>query len=292
MRITLLAALVASLCPWARADEQPTNKAIESKVQDVLRATDLFRAGEAFRALFQAAGDAGLGQLKLHPHDTIALQSAWQQVSLTIPKGKPEPEVRPNRRELDQFIGFLEGRARLKIPGWWRKTLADARSNGENVYFEFGKEPVYENAGLDDVTAPVGTRVTRQKGKISVAIGKQSVLIPQGLLGTARNADTDEKIFYCSVSGRITPTRCYVAVHGDSGNPYPVTCIDRSSGTIRWKAKVWAAWPGAAGVSEERVTVTEQDERIIVYGVATSGAYAEAFRAKDGKNLFRFSTYH
>jgi hypothetical protein len=86
MKAIATAAIVFGLVALvnARAFEPPETDRLEPKVQAVLRASDLPRAGEAFRALFQAAGNDGLAQLKLHSSDTIAIQAAWREVVRTV----------------------------------------------------------------------------------------------------------------------------------------------------------------------------------------------------------------
>jgi hypothetical protein len=286
--LTLLGLIIS--VPNAVGSDLPKADPLDGKIQKVLAAFDLLREGEAFQALFQAAGDTGLPQLKLHAHDTIALQAAWREVLLTVPEKEPARAVRPDRSKLDWFLGFLEGRGRLRIPSWWREAVLKTRANRrDNVYFEF--EQVYEKAGLDHVAAPPGTTLTKEKGKILLKVEKQPATMPQSLLRTAHTAAGE--VFYCNVSALMAPKRCYVAVHGNAGYAYPLACIERDSGQVVWKSTVWAAWcGGTTGIHFERVTVTQQDERIVVFGVSTTGAHVEAFRASDGKNLFRFSTYH
>jgi hypothetical protein len=88
----------------------------------------------------------------------------------------------------------------------------------------------------------------------------------------------------------VSRSRCYVAIHDDVGYTYRLVCIDRSSGSVRWEAKVWGCWiGGASGEFESWVTVTEQDDRIIVFGAANTGFHVEGFRCDDGANLFRVS---
>jgi outer membrane protein assembly factor BamB len=95
----------------------------------------------------------------------------------------------------------------------------------------------------------------------------------------------------CDVSGLMSGSRCYVAMHDSVGYPYDLACVDRATGKVLWKSKVFGTWwNGATGQHSTYVTVTEQDNRIIVFGAGSTGAHVEGFRAEDGKNLFRFST--
>ena len=64
----------------------------------------------------RAVGPGGLPALRLHPHDGIAIQAAWEEVTLTVPEEKQDQPVRPDRHKLDWFLGFLEGRGRVRAP--------------------------------------------------------------------------------------------------------------------------------------------------------------------------------
>ena len=88
----------------------------------------------------------------------------------------------------------------------------------------------------------------------------------------------------------ITPARCYVAGHESVRYPYRLASVDRGTGKTRWVAKVWASWwYGATGHHHQWVEVTEQEDRVVVFGVASTGFHVEAFRQDDGANVFRFS---
>ena len=90
----------------------------------------------------------------------------------------------------------------------------------------------------------------------------------------------------------MTPKVCFLALHDDVGSAYPLDCIKRESGEILWKANVWATHVqgGYTGQHVHWVTVIAQEDRVLVSGAGNNGAYVEAFRADNGKNLLRFST--
>jgi hypothetical protein len=222
----------------------------------------------------------------LHHHDSIALQAAWEEVTLTVPV-KPKVVVRPDRQKLDWFLGFLEGRAHVRAPPWWAEALLDSRANArDNIYPGNPKEPPYHSAGLDWSRSPRDTTLKREGGKAILRVGEQALAIPEDLL---RKADSGR--VWSNVSALLTPKRCYVAVHGDEGYGYWLTCIDRTSDKVLWKARVWASWwGGTTGVGHMWVTVTEQKGRVVVFGAESIGMHVEAFRAEDGQNVFRFAT--
>jgi hypothetical protein len=270
---------------WNAAASEPTQaEPLELKVQAVLRASDLSKAGEAFRALFEVAGKAGLPRLKVDAHDTIAIQAAWREVLLPLLGEEPKQSVPLDRRKLEWFLGFLEGRGRLQIPTWWRNTFLEARfGQPGNIHFPSKNILSYGNTAVDRISAPLGTTLTKENGSFVLKVDKQSVKIPDARVGG----------FFRSVQALMTPKRCYYVFHNDFGWGYPITCIERKSGKVIWKADVWATWchRSYGPHPQSQVAIVEQDSRIVVFGIS-GGAHVEAFRAEDGKNLFRFSTYH
>jgi hypothetical protein len=261
---------------------------LDKQVEKVLKARGLYRTHEAYRALYRDSDAARLARLRLHAHDGIAIQSAWEEVLRTVPEKEPERPVRPAAEKLHWFLGFLEGRARLQLPPWWRKSILDASAyRRDNVYFPLEDQPFYHESGLDQVTAPVDTTLKRENGRIELRVDKEVITLPKPVQSLLAES------LHCSVSARFVPNRCYLAIHGSTGRPYWLVCLDRASAKELWRTNVAANWWGSTtGPHEQRVAVTEQGGRVVVFGVATTGAHAEAFRADDGKNLFRFASTH
>jgi hypothetical protein len=101
----------------------------------------------------------------------------------------------------------------------------------------------------------------------------------------------DEDHFQGAVGALITPTRAYVAVYDPFGSSYHLACVDRPTVKIAWVTKVRASFlfGGLSGLHSQRIEICEQRDRVVVYGVASTGFYVEAFEPVDGKNIFRFS---
>ena len=225
-----------------------------------------------YTGLFQAVGTDGRRRLLTHANDSIAIQAAWGEVAITVPEKEGDHAFRPDREKLNWFLGFLEGRARIQPPQWWTRSLLDCRANRRNnIYFVLP-----EKFSATDAVSTEFTDVIR--------VGEGSFRLPADLL---KQLDTRDNC----LSTFMTPTRCYVAVHDDVGYPFPLACIDRVSKKLLWKSKVWGTWwANATGQHRMCVTITEQSNRIVVFGVAATGLHVEAFRSDNGENLFRFST--
>jgi hypothetical protein len=267
---------------------------VEKQIQKILAAqypydTDTPGFVSSYVKLFKSIGPEGLRKLQTYPHESIAIQAAWEEVALTVPEKDSGQVVRPDRPKLDWFLGFVEGRASAKAPAWWAKSLVDARANRrDNIYFSSGdpKDRPYHKAGLDWVLAPNDTTLKKDGDKALLTIGKESIQIPPKMLHKF-----DQGEFYGAVSGLMTPSRCYLAVHTDTGGGYPLVCIDRATGNTIWKNRVMEMWwGGGSGQSHQWVAITEQNKRIVVFGCWSLELQIEAFGREDGKSLFRFAT--
>lgn len=278
--IVVVSSLVAVVADDPNAD-------IEKRVQEVLKADDLFAVTRSYAKLFKEAGAAGLPGLKLHRNDSIAIQAAWQEVALTVPEEEPKQVVRPHRRKLDRFLGFLEGRARVHAPDWWAEMLLDCRANRrDNIYSGNSDKHPYEWTEFGRFRVPRGTKMTKQNGKLLLRIGEKSVTVSEDLFA---RAPPDY-----SISALNAGSRWYVALHGGEGYSFPLICIDGASAEVLWKTKVWSIWYGGTSgpAGNSWVSIIEKDNRVVLFGATGLGLNVEAFRADNGENLFRFCTIH
>jgi hypothetical protein len=296
-------ALLAPLCLTAgcspRAGPAPSTPVAEEKgtgqkpaadidklVQTVVAAKTPDDADDAYRELLGAASDGDLQRLKRGPGDSVAVQAAWEEVERSLPVAPKRPPVRPDRDRLAGFLRFLERRAHVQAPPWWAEALLDARANRRfNVYAGGINIGYWAQIMPRGPLIPDPAAFDRKDGKLVVRVGATSVPVPEDLW-----EKLDRNWKGNPVSARITPTRCYVAVHDPVGYPYRLAAVDRPLGKVRWVTKVWGSWWGnATGIHHPWLEVTEQGDRVVVFGTASTGFHVEAFRADDGTNLFRFS---
>jgi hypothetical protein len=253
-------------------------------MDDFLRAPDLERASERFNVLFKRVGVEGLEQLRLNDHNNIALQAAWREVRLTLPEQKGNRRVRPDPAKLRWFLGFLEGRGRLRVPNWWQESILRAQTyrRDDCLNLALGNKPFYHDSGFGSIKTPLDTILIEEGASVVVAVADARTRVPWALLKRSRN-----------LSALATSSRCYIATHGNFGARYPLICVSRDSGKLIWKARVWGHSFDLIMVADsgsQRVTVTEEGSRVVVFGASLAGAHVEAFDVKDGKNLFRFTT--
>jgi hypothetical protein len=294
--LVLLGLLLTSL--FAQDKTNQFSPEIEKQIKGILAAkypydTDSPGLAKRYRTLFQSVGPQGIRQLQSYPHTGIAIQAAWEEFTLTVPqKGE-----KPDREKLSWFLGFVEGRAHLQIPQWWADSLLNSGVQFNWIAIKPGnprciihpalpKEALYHKVGLDFVKAPKNTTLKKEGDKIRMSIGNESVLIPIDLLDKFDNGE-----FICNVSGLMTPRRCFLAVHNDTGGKYTITCVDRMSGKVIWQNEtmdIW--WAAGSGMAMMWVTVTEQNGLVVSFASNSTGAHIEAFQLEDGKNAFRFSS--
>jgi hypothetical protein len=277
-------------------EESKTRAEVLAKmVQDVVAAKDKRQAQQRYRALFDRCGAAGLPALRLSPRTGVALQAAYEEVLLTTDGGQ---KVRASKPNLVWFLGFLEGRARVEAPQWWKHALAHSERTSEGHRGPYNGQPYYKALPGADRALPAVT-LQRRGGRLLLLVGEQSASVPEGFFEATAGSlkHGEERKALANVGALIAGERCYTTRIDPFGLSSTLVCSDRESGKVRWKAKVWAtrgrafaamSWLGP--LPDAAVMITERDERVVVFGACGSGFYVEVFRAADGTNLFRFAT--
>jgi hypothetical protein len=291
MRFLPLLVLLVLLATLSGSEGEKST-AEDKQLKVVLAAKDPVDAAKGYRELFKSVKADHLQRLQTNASDTIAMQAAWQEVNLTLPEKDQKKEVRPEAQKLSWFIGFLEGRGRVKAPKWWAKAILDARATCRGSVFAGGIYQDLRDAVRGGVPKarpkgedmPPVARFAKKDGKRVVRIESRSMPIPHDL---PEKLDMGE---YREVRAIIMSSCCFVAVHDPFGFPYPLACVDGTSAKIRWTAKVWGScWIGASGFDLQQVEIIVQGDRVVVFGISVAGFYVEAFRVNDGVNVFRFS---
>lgn len=250
-----------------------------------------YELSDLYRLLFTTVKEDGLSQLLVSDNHSVAVQSAWEVVAVTIPIQQTEKTYRPDQTKLHWFLGFVEGRARVSIPKWWRDILLDARANHRsNIYPGEPERVPYYHASLDYVSCPKTACVEKKGGFVIYRTGEVEFKIPSDLL----EADVDDDgNYYGNVSGLFTDKNFFLAIHNDIGSPYDVCCFDRSSSRLVWKSRACGCFfgGGASGVHESWVAIVPAiNDRVFVFGSAATGFYFHGFRVSDGQSIMRFST--
>ena len=243
--------------------------------------------GELYCSLFGACDATELVELNTNKNDSIASQSAWERVAMTVPKEGGKKVYRPDAARLNWFIGFFEGRNRVSAPEWWRTIVLGARANRrDNIYPGKPKERPYHRSELKWVKCPVDASVEENERVVTYRNGDDSIVIPEELLDRADSGELS-----CNISCVFTDSNCFVAVHDDVGYSHDVACLDRKSGKVVWASKACGCWwGGATGRHESWVSLVPTDDgRVFVFGSASVGLYAHGFDSSTGKTLVQFS---
>jgi hypothetical protein len=242
----------------------------------------------AYRLLFARVGVRGLPRLQTIHNDSIALQSAWEAVALTVPVEQGKTVYQPDSQELNWFLGFLQARTKVSPPDWWRQVVLRARANRrDNILPDKTKTVPYHLAGIDRVRCPVNAAVEKDGDSLIYRVGADRISIPEEI-----QEGVDRGHFVDTASGCFTDKRVFLAVHDNIGYPHKVGCIDRSSGKLLWRASACGCWwDGASGHHESWVSVgATDDDRVFVFGAASVGFYLHGFRSSDRRSLVRFSS--
>jgi hypothetical protein len=276
--VTVIFALL-TLSTTARDDTYPAD--VQKIIDGILAAKypheRVHKEGADFKSLFNKVGPEGLKKLKNHPNTTIALQAAWELVEQTPPLNN-----KIDRKTIEDFIAFLEKRCDVKCPDWWRSSFLEASVNRIRLK---GPEPdIYRWSSVDRARCPLNAQLISRNGTLVYQEGADSIEIPSALL---KRSDRDR--LWDNVIGLFTKSQFFITHHDGHGSRHTLTSIDRRSGKILWQSEVWGSWwNDSEGLSRGWVALTEQGNRIVVFGL--SGRFnVEAFDSKDGKNLFRFS---
>ena len=242
-----------------------------------------------YRSLFAVAGKSGLTALRRSQYDSIAIQAAWEEVKSTLPRKRNPKNDRTDKGKLQWFLGFFEGRSRFDVPKWWAQAVVHAHTNGVTVSAGEPTKKPYHNAGIEGVDAPHDTTIKKEGSEYRLTIGRNTITLPDEILKR-----TDKGQLYGNFSGCFTPKHCFVTSHSVVGAPHNVVCINRSSGEVVWKAEACGSLHGLFTIGsygfESWVSVTVQEDRVVVFGASPMGLYAHAFRVDNGTTVFRFSS--
>jgi hypothetical protein len=189
---------------------------------------------------------------------------------------------RANRQSLMTFLAFLEERGHIKAAKWWTDAILDPE---DGVPREFVDSRFKRNPKLAPL--PVPGMIVDHDGASMLRIGSTSVVLPSDLLARIGHRYPAD-----GAAAAITPERIYVGEYDTCMGFFKLACIDRSEGRIRWIADAEGdGWCGNfSGNAYHYLEIVEQRDRVVVFSLGPMGDSAEAFRADDGVNLFRFSS--
>lgn len=265
---TLMAFVNLSRLAWCadNHEAEESKSTLEAAVAsaDTPRDLDL-----AYRGLFYHKQTGNGTKYFPSRHDGIALQAAWT-ASLA---SREREEVR-----LARFCGFLEGRLGVAVPNWWMKDSEEASS----------KNYVKTMVRDQDVYVSDNIRIVEGSENLVASVDRSKVLLSEDVLRSHVYKMLDPQVVACT-NGRF----CAVAIHTDAGFPFSLFGCDAVQGKVLWEQRVWALGrDSTVSRTFQAVDVAIVDDRVIVFGDESCGAFVEGFRSKDGQNQFRFATQY
>ena len=302
--IFVLAALSTSFGSRLKSDEP--EKLSERELREKVIEAKTFRdAGEAFARYFKEVGRRSLEVLKRDPDTTIALQAAWESLTVVMPEdlnSSRDADTLPQRvlrdGDAQRFFGFLEGRTGLEIPNWWegRRNFPSRDKGPDWQLTEFEETDVVLRKGsgkLKLIKPRFGTKKNSAElvdERLVLTIGSQKLTVGKEVVETWKKGGLGGGQF----DVHVKKERSYVAIYDDFGLAFPLYCIETDTGKLLWKGEVWGQRLAASiftGVGYyHEVELEVGDERIAVWGAGLYGSYLECFDAKTGAVKFRFST--
>ncbi len=274
-----------------------------------------------FSTLSQYELRTGIG----NPCDHIALQCKWQQVFKEISANmedrlKKNPKSKSKKIPKDikaNLVGFLEGRLKCKLPVWFEQMILNASLDPE-IYTQWKAEEEFERESYTPVSFEFDEKYINFRKKVDyskpdfVLAWRSFNIASVKLNGTGKKKKLNIKLkdgnrlnFTPSDSIKdiaekyISVTeikKSYLICIGDSGSPdrkYPVICIDKKSGKVRWEQESWVICTPVVGYSGiQPVTamqwVTSRDY-VLLFGGAGDSCYIERYNLHTGKVNLRFS---
>ena len=250
-------------------------------------------AATASHKLFKGADSKKLERLKQSKEDAVALRAAWREMVLGgTPRTMKHPEVETvkvvARSAGARFLGFVEGRLGITVPKWWEACATDAfriDDKGDSLFSGDPPNPYDENKERPILVSPgVSVRVTKEKTMLRC--GNDEILLARDLASKY----VKEQSHLCVL---IESETLFLAPHHYAGFSFPLACIERSTGSRKWEAKVWGGGieGGTSGVWVQYASIIGKEDRVIVFGYVSGClcCYVEAFDRKTGRNLFRFA---
>ena len=284
----------------------------------VLEAPWATEAGKACVQLIGGLGPEELRSLKRNSTLGMAVFAAWESEFALVPLSSRFPELAIQEKNsaelfrderprlwtvapahLDRFIGFLEGRLQVEVPGWWQRQLFRNRftRDGFGDWFPDEDSPDdkevwrFEGLVLDRIVVETfdGTRLRREGDRVVVESDDNAVSIV---------FDEFEQHAFGQCATFFSDTTAFMAFPRSRSYSFPLVAVDRKSGGIRWRTSVWAlafgeyspGGSGGKGWEGTAATVTGSASVVYVFGCDGAGIYIEGFDMMTGDPVLRFSS--
>ena len=252
--------------------------------------------GSGVRSKLSVAGD-DLMRMSMESDNTMAVFAQWV---MSLDDRLPQRDQYPAR-----FIGFLEGRLSIPIPRHWEYRLLHCYLDELPRRREIIAKML---SGLDDVkridkTSQSGIRGLRTGKNVTISDDGQRITVStKG--GLQRSVSISKKefaeivnehTFSSTVEALFDTDNCYLAIFEETGEYFPIICIENKTGRIKWHTTVWALGAEKIGIKTgswfHGCFITVGKDRVGVFGFGGRGeCYVDVFLKDNGKPICRFAT--
>lgn len=274
------------------------SKQVEDLRNSLKKAENSMQAREVWHAAINNLSNIDLRLLMYDVDSNIAIRACWEtHRTLVWTRERPNREYnnassQVGRLVLDVedaqfFIGFIEGRLRLRVPQWWREDLRESKLSRQ----------VFQYEGTDISPIDGGMilwhdkKISLQRKGENIEVRKHDGLIPVSFLELKR-LSRQGILDHVAVTSDERDT--YIAIHSTIGTCFPLLAIDNSTKTIRWRRDVWALGVNnlvaVSGIWYHNVESVSNEMIIAIFGSGTGGCYVEAFEIRTGRPVVRIAT--
>jgi hypothetical protein len=262
-----------------RGEEQQYIAEMYANVSRFLTAKKSRDAGALSLQLFRTPFDVSVGVLSTHENPNIAIQAAWRRYSRMVRSrdvyfGSRNASLDP--RDVQRFLGFVEGRSHVLVPKWWEHALANPEEN------------LPHKKRLRDYWLALDETVKKSDDShVTLEINSEQIKVP---------ARTFESLHLRSdkrLGVQMDEKHLLMMPHRSDAGGVRIACVDLARSKEVWQADIWGLGDlgGRTGHPLEHfMTMKISRKNIFVFGATRQGVYVEAFTLTDGAPLIRFAT--
>jgi len=230
---------------------------------------------------FADVSDEKLIQLVNSAESSIALAAKWEQLYRSMLQRSNEDEGK--RIVLDElatkpFLDLVKQKLGVDPPIHWTKTIQTATWNAPHLNrFSFGFNVMF----ILDLKPADRPSVTHKDQQCVVQQNDRTWLIP------TENRLGDYAVV--SIQNKVT----YLAIYGNIPFLYHLYAFEENK--MLWSSRVFAEcdyMSRPSGMHLHFVEMVTTQEQVILFGVGNYSVYVEAFDAKTGDPICRFSTFN
>lgn len=244
--------------------------------------------------------EAYLDDLCHHKNDNVALLAAWQRVARTIKPTEVSQKIDP--LAMQRYLGFVEGRLRLKIPKWWYFEMSRAHSFNPRTILTYKLEgskhfPFYSPRFpfvFPAILKGLKVVVDKKKPSLTLKFGKDEIRIPNKLVKLKKKI-RDKTIDDYVYSGMIYKNKCYFVFGSYNESPFvTLWCLSMINSDVIWSRSnvgIPTKEYSIANFPETPwVTLHVYGNEVYAFGATGLTFFFESFDLNTGKRRIHFST--